>query len=361
MWIIYDEMFVLHSAGSSHPESSSRLVRIMEKLYKLKSAKNLKFIKPVMADEDIVFLVHDKQYYEKIKKISLDGNPFYIDPDTMVSEHTFACARLAALACITGIDSMFVCKDSMRREADEREDNGNRNFFAIVRPPGHHAFRDRGSGFCIFNNIAIAAKYALKKYGIKRIAIIDFDVHHGNGTQEIFYEEPDVFYVSIHQYPHYPGTGYYTETGEGAGRGFNLNIPVVPFSEEADYIPAFLGIILPVLKNYAPQLILVSAGYDGHKNDLLSDNRLDSSSYYKLALVIKMIGYMCGSKIGLVLEGGYNIDTLGDSVLETIRGINEPVTSKKIPGLMKDIINSSGQENRQNHDTFMKIKEMFIG
>jgi len=312
MYIIYDDFYLKHDAGPGHPENSGRLVSIMNALDNFKYKKSLKFKSPLEAENETLRLVHDSEYIKNIEKLSSLGGFHKIDPDTVVSIDTFKSAKLAAGGCLKGIDLIFSGRDPI--------------FFALIRPPGHHAFSDNGSGFCIFNNISLAAKYAMEKYNIKKIAIIDFDVHHGNGTQSIFYRSPEVFYISIHQYPLYPGSGWYDEKGELEGSGFNLNIPVIPGSAENDYFMAFIEIIFPLIINFGPELILVSAGYDAHKDDPLASINLTEDSYYKIMSIIMYMSIAgmqnnpCKKriKIGLILEGGYNYKATTLSVLGTI-------------------------------------------
>ena len=312
MYIIYDDFYLKHDTGHGHPENSERLASIMEALGSYEYRSNLKFELPFKANNEMLNLVHDSKYIKNIEKLSAQGGFHQIDPDTVVSEDTFRCAKLASGGCLKGIDLLFSERDPV--------------FFALVRPPGHHAFSEHGSGFCVFNNISIAAKYAMEKYNIKKIAIIDFDVHHGNGTQSIFYKSSEVFYISIHQYPLYPGSGWYDETGDGQGSGFNLNVPIVPGSGENDYLIAFIKIIFPLITNYDPELILVSAGYDAHRDDPIASINLREDSYYKIMSIIMYMS-IAGMqnnpgkkrvKTGIILEGGYNHKATAFSVLSTI-------------------------------------------
>jgi acetoin utilization deacetylase AcuC-like enzyme len=317
MYIIYDDFYLKHDTGPGHPENQGRLSSIIEALVNFEYRKKLKFKSPFEASNEMLNLVHDSNYIKNIEKLSVQGGFHHIDPDTVVSCDTFRAAKLAAGGCIKGIDLLF--------------SGGDPIFFALVRPPGHHAFTDHGSGFCIFNNISFAAKYAMENYNIKKIAIIDFDVHHGNGTQDIFYNSSEVFYISIHQYPLYPGSGWYDETGEGQGSGYNLNIPVISYSGENDYFVAFKEIIFPLITNYGPELILVSAGYDAHRDDPLASINLTEDAYYKIMSII-----MCMSiagmqnnpgeeraKTGIILEGGYNYKATALSVMSTIKACME--------------------------------------
>ncbi len=312
MYIIYDDFYLKHDSGIGHPESPERLAAIKDALYSSENFRKFVFISPIKADTDQLSLVHSEKYIEKIKYYSDNLSPYYLDADTLVSSHTYDCAALAAGGCTKGVDLL------MKHPGPE-----GRFFFALIRPPGHHAFRSRGSGFCIFNNAAIAAKYAFKKYGIRKIALVDFDVHHGNGTQNIFYESADLFYVSLHQFPHYPGTGQYYETGEGDGKGYNLNIPLAPGSGEHDYVKAFKELVIPLITRFEPEMILVSAGFDGHKEDILSSIDLSDEAFYKimhmviyLRTAIKNIQVKKNLGFGIVLEGGYNIGATARSTVK---------------------------------------------
>ena len=343
MYIIYDDFYLKHDTGPGHPENSGRLSSIMEALGSYEHRSDLKFELPFEADSKMLHLVHDAKYIKNIEKLSAQGGFYQIDPDTVVSGDTFRSAKLASGGCLKGIDLLFSGRDPI--------------FFALARPPGHHAFSDHGSGFCIFNNISLAAKYAMEKYNIKKIAIIDFDVHHGNGTQSIFYKSSEVFYISIHQYPLYPGSGWYDETGDGQGSGYNFNIPVVPGSGENDYFMAFTEIIFPLITNYDPELILVSAGYDAHRDDPLASINLTEDSYYKIMSIIMnmSIAGMQNNpgkkrvKTGIILEGGYNHRATALSVLGTITacmeaeglasnraavGLNKLIDLNELPGVL---------------------------
>ena len=235
MYIVYDDFYLKHDSGPSHPENANRLIAIKEALDNWELKNKIIIEKPYPATKVQIEIVHDKNYIKKVKSLSENKSLSYLDMDTAVTEYTYDCALLAAGGCFKGLDLIFDSKAKFSK------------FFAVIRPPGHHASRWAGSGFCIFNNMALSARYAQIKYGIKRIAIIDFDVHHGNGTQEIFYDDSSVFYISFHQYPHYPGTGYYDEIGSGRGKGFNLNFPFAPQTGDPDYLTATIDIIMPLI------------------------------------------------------------------------------------------------------------------
>jgi acetoin utilization deacetylase AcuC-like enzyme len=190
--------------------------------------------------------------------------------------------------------------------------------FALVRPPGHHATPDEAMGFCLFNNVAIAAKYALGKYNLKRVLIVDFDVHHGNGTEEIFYTDPKVLYFSTHQYPHYPGTGAIGDDGAGEGKGANVNVPLPAFCGDREYKRAYEEILVPVARRFQPQLILVSAGYDNHWADQLSAMQLTVDGFAEIVAIVKRLAdELCQGRLLFSLEGGYNLEALSQSVKAT--------------------------------------------
>lgn len=309
MYVIYDDFYLKHYNEPQHPENQNRLVAIKKALDAWKFKSGIAIKKPRSATDKEIEIVHDRDYIQKVKNLSQMGGISYLDPDTAVTEYTYSCALLAAGGCFEGLDLIF------------NSENKYGKFFAVIRPPGHHAFKSIGGGFCIFNNAALSARYAQIKYGIKKIAIIDFDAHHGNGTQDFFYGDSDVFYMSFHQYPHYPGTGNYDEIGSGKGRGFNMNFPFMPQTGEADYLTAMIDIVIPVMERFNPELFLVSAGYDSHLLDALSSLALVEESYYKIMYIISYLSHEhCRDKVGILLEGGYEYNATARSVLETIRG-----------------------------------------
>lgn len=234
------------------------------------------------------------------------GQPLHpMDWDTYSGGASYDVARLATGSFIRMIDLLF----------EGSIDTG----FAVVRPPGHHAEPGKAMGFCLFNNIAVGAQWALDQGLVRRVAIIDFDVHHGNGTQTIFYHRPDVLYVSLHQYPLYPGTGYYTELGEGKGKGKTLNFPIPAGRGNRFYLALISHMVIPVLSHYKPDLILVSAGYDAHRNDPLAGMNLDEQGYAQMTLQLNSIAReICDGRILYILEGGYNLEALAASVEATI-------------------------------------------
>lgn len=305
--LIYHPVYLRHDTGPSHPERASRLQAILRKLQKTHLIDDLSLFKPEAASLDDIALAHSRDYIASVKDAVKDGF-VSLDADTVISGESFETALYAAGGVIKGIDLV------LKGEAD--------NAFAMVRPPGHHARPSQAMGFCIFNNAAIGAKYIQKNYKYERILIVDFDVHHGNGTEEIFYEDPTVFYISLHQYPHYPGTGAKEDIGRGKGKGFNLNLPMSSGSGDEEYIKVFKDTVVPAVNNFKPQIILVSAGFDGHAKDPLSATTLTEAGYYEITLMLKELAKTYSeNRIVSALEGGYNLFSLADSVHAHIKAL----------------------------------------
>jgi acetoin utilization deacetylase AcuC-like enzyme len=303
---LYDDIFLKHEMPLGHPESPQRLLAILETLKNSDLWKSLIQIKPRRAGEEDILKVHTKDYFDKIKTFT-----GYFDPDTYISGNSFDAAMFAAGAVIEAIER---CKN---REIERA--------FCAVRPPGHHAERDRAMGFCIFNNIAVGARYA-QKVGYQKVFIIDFDVHHGNGTDHIFEEDDTVFYFSTHQYPHYPGTGKDTERGKGKGEGFTYNVPLHFGSGDKDYYYAYRDTLPRLIKNFRPNIVLVSAGYDIHVNDPLSGINVTNEGMRSIVrgiLLRRTTTYLPSLPYVFVLEGGYDLQALGESVLQTIKELLE--------------------------------------
>lgn len=322
--LIYHPIYLKHDTGPHHPERISRLQSILRKLKKTGLIDKVRLIEPRAASIEEIALVHSKDYVLGIKdacsrlafsNLAETPHPFpplrtgedrvrgniFLDPDTVVSKDSFEAGLFAAGAVIEAIELV--------------SDKGFDNAFCMVRPPGHHARPSQAMGFCMFNNIAIGARYIQKNFKINKILIVDWDVHHGNGTEEVFYKDDTVFYISLHQYPHYPGTGSKECTGEGKGKGYNLNIPMREGSGDAEYIKAFKEIIIPRLEDFKPEFILISAGFDGHRDDPLSSLNLTEHGYREMTNILKeAAGLYSGNRIVSVLEGGYNLFALANSV-----------------------------------------------
>ena len=295
--IIYHPDYLLHETGS-HPERKERLLAIMRLIEE--SGIDVRKIEPEPASIEQIRYIHDPEYIEKVKYHSEHEIP--LDPDTVVCKNSYHAALLAAGGAIRAASLAM----------------SGENAFALLRPPGHHALPDRGMGFCIFNNIAIGARHAQRK-GCERVLIVDWDVHHGNGTQHIFYDDPSVFYFSVHQYPHYPGTGSSGETGEGDGRGYTLNVPLPAGSGDAAYLDAFKKILTPAALEFDPDIILVSAGFDAHIDDPLAGMAVTTAGFGRMASIVSSIaGKCCEGRLAIMLEGGYDLPALSHSVLAVL-------------------------------------------
>jgi acetoin utilization deacetylase AcuC-like enzyme len=295
--LLYDDIFLLHEMPFGHPESKDRLIAINERLKQSPHWNSLHHLKPRKADEKDILAVHTASYFSEIMQFT-----GYFDPDTYVSSHTVEAALVAAGAVTEAIKH---CKTGEIERA-----------FCAVRPPGHHAEADRAMGFCIFNNVAVGARYA-QKAGYHKVFIVDFDVHHGNGTQHIFEEDDTVYYFSTHQFPHYPGTGSDSERGKGKGKGFTYNIPMHHGSGDKDYFHAYQDILPGLVSNFDPDIVLVSAGYDLHAADPLAGLRVTNEGIRTIVQGIlsskKDIPYI------FCLEGGYNLSSLSESVVITVK------------------------------------------
>ncbi len=293
---IYDPIYLEHDTGAYHPENANRLRSILKATEPLR--ERLVFLEPKPAPLELVMQVHPSYHIEFIEEKSLLQEA--IDADTQVSSESFEAALMAVGAGKEAVDAVLTA------EVD--------SVFCAVRPPGHHATRTQAMGFCLFNNIAIAARYA-QSVGYEKVMIIDFDVHHGNGTQEVFYSDPSVFYFSTHQYPAYPGTGALDERGRGEGEGFTRNFPMRAFSTDDDILPIYEEELPREVKGFKPDIILVSAGYDLHKADPLAQLEVSTEGIKKIVESI-----MRSSDVPKVfmLEGGYNLDALGESVAQTL-------------------------------------------
>ncbi len=303
---VYDPVYLRHDTGE-HPENSRRLEAIIAMLERAGLKKRLTLIEPRPATEAELTLVHDESYVARIKEVAHQGGG-WLDVDTFMSPGSYDAALFAAGGAIGAVDVVMAGEVS--------------SVFALVRPPGHHATPREAMGFCIFNNVAIAARYALEKHGLGRVAIIDFDVHHGNGTQEAFYDDPAVLYVSAHQYPYYPGTGEIGETGRGPAEGANVNIPLPRGCGDAEYMRVFGEVIIPVVKRFRPEFILVSAGYDAYREDGLAQMQVTVTGFARMAGIIKgLAGELCGGRLVLSLEGGYNLEAQAYSVRATFSAL----------------------------------------
>ena len=315
--IIKSPKYLLHCSREDKIEKPERLFEVYK--YLENNTKGLTFYEPEIVSEEQLKQVHSSFYINQVKQYSEQGGEHNYDKDTYINQHTYNVARLAAGGCIKLADKIL----------EGEIDKG----FALVRPPGHHAEAGRAMGFCIFNNIAITASHLIDKYGLERILIVDFDAHHGNGTQEIFYDNPKVLTLSIHQNDIFPLTGKGKDVGINEEEGFNINIPVHPYFEDEEFSYIFGKIIQQVAETYLPQIILVAAGYDAHIDDNVSKLKITSEGY---ANITKFLSYFADKysdgKLLYVLEGGYNIEALSSSLISTIETLKTQVLQP--PGFM---------------------------
>ena len=305
-----DPIFLQHDTGG-HPENAGRLNAIREKLEQEEWLPRFQQRESRRATPEEISLVHDLDYMKLLEEAALSGQPYLGTPDCILSEQTYDVALHAAGAFV----------DAVADVAEGRLDNA----FLACRPPGHHAEHRQALGFCFFNNIAIGAAL-LSTLGFERVLIFDFDVHHGNGTQHSFEERKDIFFASIHQHPLtcYPGTGYAEEKGSGEGMGYTLNVPMAPGSDDQAYIHQFDSVLLPAFKAYNPDFILVSAGFDAHRDDPLASVNLTQAGFDALAAGMKQLSLeCCGGKLVSVLEGGYNYQRLSECVASHVSLLRE--------------------------------------
>jgi len=317
--LLIDDLFLEHRAADPHPECPERLSAIAAELEREGLLGRLPRIPARPANAAEVARVHHPSYLGALEARTA-GRSGHLDPDTFFSTRSFEAAVLAAGGTVALTESVL--------------GGGARNGAAFVRPPGHHAEPARAMGFCLLNNVAVAAA-AARAGGAERVAVFDWDIHHGNGTQQAFYTDPTVLYASVHQFPFYPGTGDLGEVGEGEGRGFTVNVPYPGGMGDAEYLAAVDGVILPVLRAFRPDVILISAGYDAHARDPLGGMRVSEAGFRAMAQRFRALAEdICQGRIVTVLEGGYDLAALSrcaaDTVLELERG-GESVASVEDP------------------------------
>lgn len=326
--IVKDPLYLEHITGDYHPESHHRLEAIYEMLAESDMAGKFIGVKPHNAARAELEYIHTPDYISRVAATA--GKPrVMLDPDTQTSPRSWEAAQLAVGGCLELIDQLM----------QKKIDNG----FALVRPPGHHAESDRAMGFCIFNNVAIGAKYAIKKYNLERILIIDWDLHQGNATQHSFYNDPQVLYFSTHQYPYYPGTGSFAEVGEGAGKGFTVNVPLAPGPGDEEYAAIYLEILKPITLEFKPQLILISSGFDIYFDDPLGGMKVTPAGFARLAkIILELANQTCAGKALFILEGGYHLQGLRDSVKAVLLELLGESDLFKDRSILEEKVDSSG-------------------
>jgi len=289
--------FLAHDTGRGHPERPERLRAILSRIEEAGLRTDLDVWKPAAAGPDAVTALHDPRVVERAASVSAAGGGVLDGGDTVVSRESYQAALVAVGGALGAVDRVL--------------DGSWDRAFVACRPPGHHAERDRSMGFCLFNNIALAAEHARRQHGVERVAIVDWDVHHGNGTQHLFEDRGDVFFASMHQWPWYPGTGAADERGRGDGEGATLNVPMATGAGDPEYLAAFEDVVLPAVEAFDPGLILVSAGFDAHIRDPLSATRVSSGAFGRLT---ELLLPLAGGRMVALLEGGYDLDGLAESV-----------------------------------------------
>ena len=302
--VVIDPDYLKHDPGHFHPERPERL-KILLDIPRELEAKSFQLLPPRAASRDEIEPCHSREYIELVRSTS-EKNRYALDGDTVTCRDSFGVGLLAVGGFLKLLD--FIAAAEFR------------NGFALVRPPGHHALRDRAMGFCLFNTVAIGAHHLKLHYGVKRIMIIDWDVHHGNGTQDAFYRDPSVLYLSTHQFTFYPGSGSVEEAGAGEGEGFTVNIPLPAGCGDEEYLRVFKEIVAPAGEKFQPEWILVSAGFDPHRSDPLGAMNVTEQGFGAMAAVLlDLAERYAGGKIAFLLEGGYDLKALKNSVIAVLR------------------------------------------
>lgn len=301
--LITHPLYLEHETGNGHPESKERLRAIFHHLADTEVGARLTPIQPLLRPDvaDWITKVHTPAYHRALKNSIPRQGHVDLDPDTPCSSGSFAAAQMAVSGLLTAIDRVM--------------DGSLQNAFCALRPPGHHAEADRAMGFCLFNNVAIGARYLQEQYGLERILIVDWDVHHGNGTQHIFYEDATVFYFSTHQYPFYPGTGAASERGGQGGEGATLNCPLSSGAGDREILARFEKALAPAMADFKPEFVLISAGFDAHREDPLASLSVTDDGFAEMTKVVQSLAQTdCGGRLVSSLEGGYNLNALARSV-----------------------------------------------
>jgi len=316
--LVIDPRYQEHHAGAGHPERAARIEILLAVLDEFRRPE-IERLDPRPATVEEIALVHDRAHIARVDATA-KRSFFAFDPDTWVSSRSAATARLATGGLLTLVDAI------MAGEVN--------NGFALVRPPGHHAEFDRALGFCLFNNVAIAARYLREKHRLARVLIFDWDVHHGNGTQHSFAADPTVLYVSFHQYPFYPGTGAVGEVGDGPGEGYTVNLPLPAGSGDQEYRHLFAQVVDPICRQFDPEFVLISAGFDAHLRDPIGSMRLTADSFgWFTRMLLRLAADCAQGRCAAVLEGGYDLEALGRSVLRVLDDMAGTQLAEPLPAL----------------------------
>jgi len=310
--LLADSIFREHLAGREHPERPERYDAVAGALERSGLASRMKRIAIRVATEEELGLCHTKEYLKVARRDVETGHPFLSTGDTDITRNSWDVASRAVGGVLNAVDAVMTSKA--------------RNAFCAVRPPGHHATAARGMGFCLFNNVAIAARYAQRRHGAQRVLIADWDVHHGNGTQDIFYADPTVFFFSTHQWPLYPGTGRADERGAGLGEGATLNCPFPAGSGRREIVGAFENALVPQMEAFRPDLVLISAGFDSREGDLLGRFTLSDNDFAELTRILMGVAERhSGSRVVSLLEGGYNLSGLASAAVSHVQALMDGV------------------------------------
>ena len=335
--VVIDRDFLKHEPGPFHPERPERLKVLLDLTAEL-DARDFQLLPPRRASREEVLFCHTGEYIELLEATS-QRNRYALDGDTVTCRDSFAIGLLAVGGLLKLLDSIAAAEFC--------------NGFALVRPPGHHALRDRAMGFCLFNTVAIAAHYLKRRYGAKRILIMDWDVHHGNGTQDAFYRDPSVLYLSTHQYPFYPGTGAIEEVGREQGEGYTVNVPLPAGCGDEEYIKVFKEIIVPVADKYQPEWVLISAGFDPHDRDPLAGMAVTENGFGAMAsMLLDVAERHAGGKIAFLLEGGYDLKALKNSVACVFQEMKK-VGERPMP------VNAGGETIQPLIRTVLQVQERY--
>jgi acetoin utilization deacetylase AcuC-like enzyme len=335
--ILIDREFLKHSPGRGHPERPERLRVLLDLAESLDPAR-FQLLPGRAASISEIELCHDPKYIELVESTA-GLSQYALDGDTITSQDSFAVALHATGGFLRLLDSVAAGESS--------------NGFAIVRPPGHHALRGRAMGFCLFNTIAVGAQYLKIAHQAERIVIVDWDVHHGNGTQDAFYDDPSVLFISTHQYPFYPGTGGVAEVGLRQGAGFTINVPLPAGCGDAEYLRVFRDIVIPSIKRFEPQWILVSAGFDPHRQDPLAGMNVTEAGFSQMArAMLQLAAVYCGGRIAFLLEGGYDLIALRSSVAGVLEVLQQRSDEKFPSDVSADQLDPLIRTVLRTHDQF---------